>query len=443
MSERSTDEQASMPAGSVEKAQSRRAFEYFVAVVGGLVPVFAAPEGLWFVPSLAMAWYLTRGLGPAKAHGLTFEFADSFYYLGFTLSIGSLLASLHPFNPGTEINARQELRYFGLGMLSTLVGVVGRTVLQLYFRTVGESVADTNRQIQEVAHAFLAQLRDASAQVGNVIIEAASAARGATEAASQITAGLRDSQAALTALVGSAAEAASAADKVTKDAEQAGVDFRRAKRDADECAQSLGSLALTVSAAASGLGGDLAALRAALQQAGPALAEGVKVLSGAVKEVADEVGPVGHGLTEAIGGVTAELVRVDQDLGRIRFDPAPIEAGLAAAGASIENSAAELGGALSRLRAQLGETEGLFVEVGSSVRVAGLAQLGDRIGEFERLIGAVTEQLGELARVGLSSVPQLRGALNELVDEVVSLNRVLDDIADAATTRLDRFRASS
>jgi hypothetical protein len=137
------------------KPEKDRAWSYFVACIIGLAPVFIAPEGLWWVPAVVMAGYAAVSLPKAQQHGLELEFADSFYYLGFTLSIGSLLASLHPFNPNATVSAKDELRFFGLGMLTTVIGVIGRTVLQLFYRTVEEGIEETNRRIQQSARTYL------------------------------------------------------------------------------------------------------------------------------------------------------------------------------------------------------------------------------------------------------------------------------------------------
>src|SRR5436190_2758439 len=47
-----------------------------------------------FPPLLVMAGYLAYGLATAKREGLVVEFSDSFYYLGFALTLLSLCVGL-------------------------------------------------------------------------------------------------------------------------------------------------------------------------------------------------------------------------------------------------------------------------------------------------------------------------------------------------------------
>jgi hypothetical protein len=80
------------------------AIPYAIATVLGAVAVFVSPD-LWWVPVIAMFLYLGFGLNEARREEFTLEFSDSFYYLGFTLTIASLLASLRPFSGGASTSA--------------------------------------------------------------------------------------------------------------------------------------------------------------------------------------------------------------------------------------------------------------------------------------------------------------------------------------------------
>jgi hypothetical protein len=63
---------------------------YLVAWALGTFPLFADPDHrLWFVPWIVMLGYGLLGHAKAEQTGTMFEFADSFYYLGFTLSVGA------------------------------------------------------------------------------------------------------------------------------------------------------------------------------------------------------------------------------------------------------------------------------------------------------------------------------------------------------------------
>jgi hypothetical protein len=149
---------------SLDRRRSIQTWTYVGAVAGGLIPVFITP-GLWVMPIVAMVVYAAIAHGPAMREGAIFEFADAFYYLGFTLSVGSLLAALDPFHLGADIDAKRIFHLFGLGMLTTIIGVVGRTGLQIFYRTPSESLESTNRRLIEEAETFLGRIRNLSESV--------------------------------------------------------------------------------------------------------------------------------------------------------------------------------------------------------------------------------------------------------------------------------------
>src|SRR5438552_8918566 len=103
------------------------AMPYGMATVVGALAVFSSPKGLWFVPIVIMLVYLGFGLQLARRSGMVLEFSDSFYYLGFTFTIASLLASLDPFHfdPAKNPEPAVILHYFGLGLFTTLIGLRG------------------------------------------------------------------------------------------------------------------------------------------------------------------------------------------------------------------------------------------------------------------------------------------------------------------------------
>jgi hypothetical protein len=147
---------------------------YFFAVAAGVVPVFLH-HAFWPVPILAMLAFLTVGYGPARDAGIIFEFADSFYYLGFTLSVGSLLASLEPFNFVNRPDPESIFHYFGLGMLTTLVGVVGRTMLQSYHRLPSETLEAVNRQLEERGRDYVESLTQLDTRIRETMASTTSA----------------------------------------------------------------------------------------------------------------------------------------------------------------------------------------------------------------------------------------------------------------------------
>jgi hypothetical protein len=137
--------------------RSSAAVAYGLAAIGGSFFVFLS-SGLWVMPVGAMFLYLFFGYKEARKGGLSLEFGDSFYYLGFTLTVASLLASLRPFTTAT-VRPEEVLKSFGLGLLTTLIGVIGRTVIQMFYQTPSERIESINAELETQAQAFLDQLQ--------------------------------------------------------------------------------------------------------------------------------------------------------------------------------------------------------------------------------------------------------------------------------------------
>jgi ABC-type transporter Mla subunit MlaD len=132
-----------------------RTVDYFAAAVVGVLFAFA---GWWPGPIMVMVVYFVIGHRTATRDGLQLEFADSFYYLGFTLSIASLLGSLGLFSGSGALDYDAVLQQFAAGMLTTVTGVVGRTTLQLYHRSPSERLEESTRRIEEEALRYLRSL---------------------------------------------------------------------------------------------------------------------------------------------------------------------------------------------------------------------------------------------------------------------------------------------
>ncbi|MBX6331363.1 MAG: hypothetical protein IRY91_05930 [Gemmatimonadaceae bacterium] len=143
---------------------------YAITVIVGLVPVFISAS-FWWIPVLAMLGFLGTGYQQADSDGMVYEFADAFYYLGFTLSIGSLLAALDPFHAGARPDAARMLHQFGLGMFTTLIGVTGRTVLQSYHRLPSETLESINREIAEQGREYVDHLRQLNARIATLLAD--------------------------------------------------------------------------------------------------------------------------------------------------------------------------------------------------------------------------------------------------------------------------------
>jgi hypothetical protein len=288
---------------------------YFFAVVAGVVPVFMH-HAFWPVPILAMLAFLAVGYGPAREAGIVYEFADSFYYLGFTLSVGSLLASLEPFNFVNRPDPEQIFHYFGLGMLTTLVGVVGRTMLQSYHRLPAETLEAVNRQLEERGREYLDNLSALDARIRQTM--------------ETTTVAYERDLAPRLARIGDAL--AQAVTRIEETA--AGSDRLRADvEDASAAVRALGS----------SYAGAADAMRA--QQA--RLTESVDALTLAIEQIAATSSRAGRGAAAGLDEVRAKAAdcrsAIDAlagSLGALRFDPAPVDAALGEMGRTIADATA-------------------------------------------------------------------------------------------------------
>jgi len=143
------------------RAHSERNFSapFVVALTLGFITIGTMPPTWRWGPVLVMIAYFAWGLRTAKRAGLVVEFSDSFYYLGFALTLTSLLNATGVFG-GELPDGKEMVIEFGRGLTTTVVGVVGRVVFQLYYQVAQEAIEKTTAQIQEVASRFVTALKE-------------------------------------------------------------------------------------------------------------------------------------------------------------------------------------------------------------------------------------------------------------------------------------------
>src|SRR6267143_4650093 len=141
------------------RAKSRNyAFPFGISLALGLLGV--AGTGSPVFPLLVMTSYLIYGLATARKEGVIIEFSDSFYYLGFALTLLSLCVALGSMSGFFQTQVKVDiLTAFSQALLTTVYGVVGRVWLQLFYRTSQEHIEATNRQIVELSQEYLSQLQ--------------------------------------------------------------------------------------------------------------------------------------------------------------------------------------------------------------------------------------------------------------------------------------------
>lgn len=286
---------------------------YFFAVTAGVVPVFLH-HGFWPVPILAMVAFLVVGYGPARESGIVYEFADSFYYLGFTLSVGSLLASLEPFNFVNRPDPETIFHYFGLGMLTTLVGVVGRTMLQSYHRLPSETLESVNRQLEERGREYVETLSQLDARIRDTM----EATAGTYER--DLAPRLGRIGDALARAVERIEETAAGSERLRTEVESAGASIRA-------------------------LGSSYAGAADAMRAQQGRLTESVDTLALAIEQIAVTSSRAGRGAANGLDEVRAKAAdcrgAIDSlaaSIGTLRFDASSVDAALGEMGRTIADA---------------------------------------------------------------------------------------------------------
>jgi hypothetical protein len=377
---------------------------YGVAVTCGLLPVFASVQA-WPLPLIAMIGYLAYGYRRTAEAGLVFEFADAFYYLGFTLSIGSLLAALEPFNFAGRPDPGRVFHYFGLGMLSTLLGVVVRTMLQSYHRMPDEALEATNREIQEEAQRYLDGLRALTACVESDL----------TQVAARFEASVHP-----------------ALDRVAEALEQTARAAQTTERQAAETTTVLATTLQGLGATAQRYTDAAGALVASHAQVGAAATDLSEAVTGAATQVREArvggeltaIRDAAHGATFALQAVTTKAAAVDLDglanqVGALVRATAALEGHATALGApDLTQAAHDLRGALAGAAAAWDERHGADLATASASRKAALATT-DAARELQtalhEVVAAATRVLEERLRP-VPSPERSDGAFADLSD---------------------------
>ena len=384
---------------------------YAIATLTGAIPVFF-DAGLWFVPIVAMLGYLGFGLDKAKREGFQLEFADSFYYLGFTLTISSLLASLHPFESVTP-NPEEVLRFFGLGLLTTLVGVIGRTVLQMYYRTTGESIEALNQRIETAAREYFDKIEQINARAGALLTSTNDRLGEALGGGSKRVA---DAVANLETSLTSFSDRLNNAHLDTGPIESAFTNFQDA---VDEAVRRLrpGLQTLQVAAESTGRAADSASKTAG---------ELAKGLSERMSTIDNQVAKFGETLRKLAQGV--ELMDGDRTKAIASLE------GLSVA---LGSGTAQVGTAIKTLndalRTMTSTISGFERSISGGNVEATAMRLTTSLGSLSDSLGKHRAELSEISFKGLD------GGLNATLLRAQELNKVLDEIIEAIHVKLQKL----
>jgi hypothetical protein len=125
-----------------------RAIPFVIALLGGIACLaFLGGRGSNFTTAVVatgfiMAGYLGWILWSQRITRTYDRYADSFYYLGFMLTMAALLIALLAAGPQQEFDLGAILNRFGLGLSTTIVGLAGRIALLEFAGGPEEAVED-------------------------------------------------------------------------------------------------------------------------------------------------------------------------------------------------------------------------------------------------------------------------------------------------------------
>lgn len=385
-------------AGSI---QGQFAFAYAAAVLAGVLPVFVSPQ-FWVLPLGAMVAYLTWGHARARDGGMIFEFADSFYYLGFTLSIGSLLAAIKPFNFEGRPEPDEVFRYFGLGLLTTLLGVVGRTILQTFYRRLNETVEEVNSQIVDQARQYLNHLITLNGEANMALAGALAPFRGKVEEQRS------DIETAMEQMAGAMTRSAQAASRLAGQVDE----IRRATEGIHKTYEAASTAAETIVDAMQTVAADI-------RMSSPA--PDMRLLQDVVRSA-----------REALSGLTAEF-------GGLRLDPTDAQRAVGdlaevfrEAGNTVDIAGRSLSGAVDQLSAVGKSVSDLSATLASG-------DLGEAVSQLKRAVEDATREFDDQRALSLRRSEQTQQAAEDTLQAGRALNRALQEIADAAVRRLEKM----
>ncbi|QYK05835.1 hypothetical protein [Shewanella zhangzhouensis] len=102
-------------------------------------------------------WQFKKGKEP---HGLMKTFSDSVYYLGFILTLMSLIVAMMFFNVEQGVNAASAvITQFGAAMTTTLVGMALRIYYQNFDMTVESAQLSAKETLEQTVKSFNVQMR--------------------------------------------------------------------------------------------------------------------------------------------------------------------------------------------------------------------------------------------------------------------------------------------
>ena len=141
------------------EAKSAIRIQYLLAFLGAAIGTVGF--GFWgprWLPALWAAAWMLGYLGLAKyrapEHAKTPEFADNYYYLGFLLTLVALVGVLVQLGYASSGGLEEDLllkvlSQFGLALVTTIIGLVGRTAMLMFRPTLEDLEEEAENRLTQ------------------------------------------------------------------------------------------------------------------------------------------------------------------------------------------------------------------------------------------------------------------------------------------------------
>ncbi len=428
------------------RQRGRRDFAapYFVAVVTGGASAYL---NAWWIAIPAMLFYLFHGLPKARKEGIIIEFSDSFYYLGFTITIFSLLAAADPFGlHGTPTESGKDiLKSYGLGLTSTVIGIIGRNVIQLFYLAPNETTESTAARVAEETAELLRNLEALGRQARFLVEETATRLQNSVTAATgRVELELADLASRL-AQVKNTIEAVSIdPSRIVSSFQVVEASSRRAADGIDRALTEHHRLRTEIEAAEREVLSLLGDAGREVRNFGGELGRASTAARDALDRLAARVPHEQLGLfAQTVDGIATrlgDLAGTRETLESVRTEADGLAKSMKQAGLAFRKA---VDGDLVRA---LQAGENALVRFSDMLRTTGVerfnAEVTGATASLTDLRASASACGPEMARAigeGTSGVDRLKTAVQETAAHIGAVNRVLDEIADAVRVRIERL----
>jgi len=384
------------------------------AIIGGTA--VAISPNLWILPVVAMVFYFLYGHSRSVRGGFVLEFADSLYYLGFTLTLMALFGSLEPFQWGEQkpLDPDSVMHHFGLGLITTLLGVIGRTALHMFYRTPVESIESINRKIAEEANDYLDTLRLLNERAREVLSGA-----------------LGDLDNTLRGEIGAINASLASLGKTLKE-----VTNGMHELDIEPIREAWGQLSGSLRDASHDLNEQVGRLR--------------DVLEGFTKELlhsAESIPDAGSGLAAGIqtlrlqiDAVASALEVVETSIREIRLNPDVLQKELAKLARVVDEAGAAIRAAGSAIASGGDGVARSIAGVANSIASVDLTALDGAVrGVVNQLENLAKQTRDNAVKPTSDALRELAGSVRKVREDMNQLDAVLDEIVEAVGLKLERI----